>query len=290
MIELFAALQPVLVGVVLLWSARVKLVGRHAAAAARRSALVPLLGQRRALPAYRLVGGLELVVGALLVLPPVSVPEALAAAGLTIGFLAYLGYARVAAPESSCGCLSAQRAPVTVRALLRAGALFGASLLAAGAGDSWWAALTQRPLAAVALLTAEALLIVALSAELDRFWLVPLRQLRVRLTHPLRGGFGVPLLATVQQLQRSGAYRRVSALLSSDVREHWDEGEWRMVCHAARYQGRPATVVFAVPLRRFAPESVRVAVVDDATGTVLWRLAGADEASRPPSTLTLRTT
>ncbi|MFF5073456.1 hypothetical protein ACFY2R_20225 [Micromonospora olivasterospora] len=72
----------------------------------------------------------------------------------------------------------------------------------------------------------------ALSPELDRRWLLPLRQLRVRLTHPLRGGSGVPLLASVQQLQLSEAYRRVAPLLRSDVQEHWDDGEWRFVGHA----------------------------------------------------------
>jgi hypothetical protein len=76
----------------------------------------------------------------------------------------------------------------------------------------------------------------------------------------------------VQQLQQSGAYRRVGNLISSDVREHWDEDEWRMVCYAARYEGRPATAVFAVPLRAYAPESVRVALVDDRAGATLVAL------------------
>lgn len=280
MLESLAATQPLLIGVVLIWAAKGKLLGRGAAAAARRSALVPLIGEKRALPAYRLLGGVELVVGALLLLPPALTAEALAAAGLALGFLAYLGYAKTAAPDSSCGCLGAQPAPVTIRALLRAGLLLLAGLLATRAVRPWWEALADRPLLTTAALAGEAALVVALSAELDRLWLTPLRQLKAHLTHPLRGGHGVPLLATVQQLQLSDAYRRVSPLLRSDVREHWDEGEWRMVCHVARYQGRPATVVFAVPRLRFAPDAVRVAVVDDATGAVVWSF-GAAPADQP---------
>jgi hypothetical protein len=290
MIQSLAAVQPLLVGVVLVWAARVKLLSRHAPAAARRSALAPLIGEKRVLPAYRLLGGVEIVVGVLLLFPPVLTVEALAATGLAAGFLAYLSYARVAAPGSSCGCLSTQPTPVTARSLLRAGLLLLASLLATMAAEPWWEALTGRPMLTTTILAGEAALIVALSAELDRIWLLPLRRFKARLTHPLRGGYGVPLLATVQQLQLSDAYRRVNALLRSDVREHWDEGEWRMVCHVARYQGRPATAVFAVPRLRFAPDAVRVAIVDDATGAVLWSSGAAGQTPQPASTLTLRTT
>ncbi|MEV4198900.1 MauE/DoxX family redox-associated membrane protein [Micromonospora globbae] len=281
MIEMIAALQPLVVGAVLLWSARVKLLSRHAAAVAGRSALVNLLGERRALPAYRLVGGVELTLGGLLVLPPALRAEAAAAAVLAAGFLAYLGYARRAAPTSSCGCLSARATPVSHRGIARAGLLLAASGLAALAPGGWLAALTARPFAGTAVLLVELAAIVALSPELDRAWLLPLRQLRMRLTHPLRGNSGVPLLATVQQLQLSDAYRRVAPLLRSDVREHWDDGDWRFVGHAARYQGRAATAVFAVPLADPEPAAVRVAVVDDTTGHTLLSLAGTPPAAGP---------
>ncbi|GAB3957201.1 hypothetical protein GCM10027614_71990 [Micromonospora vulcania] len=131
------------------------------------------------------------------------------------------------------------------------------------------------------MLLAELAVVVALSPELDHSWLLPLRRLRARLTHPLRGGSGVPLLATVQQLQLSDAYRRVAPLLRSDVREHWDDGDWRFVGHAARFQGRLVTAVFAVPLVDREPDAVRVAVVDDATGHTLLSLAGTPPATGP---------
>ncbi|MFU8874542.1 MauE/DoxX family redox-associated membrane protein [Micromonospora sp. SL4-19] len=281
MIELIAALQPLVVGAVLVWSARVKLFSRHAAAAANRSALTRLLGQRRALPAYRLLGGVELSLGALLLLPPAPRLEAVAATALAVGFLAYLTYARRVAPTSSCGCLSARPTPVTGRSLGRAGLLVVAGGLAVLSPGGWPTALVGRPLAGTAVLLAELASVVALSPELDTAWLLPLRRLRARLTHPLRGGSGVPLLATVHQLQLSDAYRRVSPLLRSDVREHWDDGDWRFVGHAAHYQGRPVTAVFAVPLADREPDAVRVAVVDDATGHTLLSLAGTPPPAGP---------
>ncbi|WP_262287027.1 hypothetical protein [Micromonospora sp. MA102] len=153
--------------------------------------------------------------------------------------------------------------------------------LATVAPGAWPAALTDRPLAGGVVLLAEAAAVVALSPELEAGWLLPLRRLRARLTNPLRGGTGLPLLATVQQVQLSDPYRRIAPLLRSDVREHWDDGEWRFVGHAARYQGRPATAVFAVPLADGGPDAVRVAVVDDATGQTLLALAGAGRPAGP---------
>ncbi|NES39795.1 hypothetical protein G3554_27290, partial [Micromonospora sp. PPF5-17] len=127
----------------------------------------------------------------------------------------------------------------------------------------------------------EAALVVALSPELDAGWLLPLRRLRARLTHPLRGGAGLPLLATLQQVQLSDAYRRVAPLLRSDVREHWDDTDWRFVGHAARFHGRPVTAVFAVPLADRDPDAVRVAVVDDGTGQTLLALPGTGKPAGP---------
>ncbi|MDZ5443536.1 hypothetical protein U2F26_12425 [Micromonospora sp. 4G57] len=69
--------------------------------------------QHRLLPAYRLLGGVELTLGGLLLLPPVLRVEAVAATVLAVVRVAYLGYARRAAPTSSCGCLSARATPVS---------------------------------------------------------------------------------------------------------------------------------------------------------------------------------
>ncbi|MDG4789595.1 hypothetical protein O7626_27345 [Micromonospora sp. WMMD1102] len=280
MFQSLAALQSLLVGVVLIWSARVKLFDRHAAELAGNSALGRLLSAGRAVPAYRVLGGAELLLGVLLVLPPAPVAEPPAAAALAagfVGFVGYLWYARRVAPAASCGCLSARATPVTGRGIAWAGLLLLAGLFGVAAGGTYWLpALAAAPAASTGLLLAEAALLVALSPEFDGYWLLPLRRIRARLTHPLRDGAGVPLLASVQQLQLSTAYRQVAALLTSDVREHWLEESWRMVCYSARYQGRPATAVFAVPAGEVAPDRVRVALVDDSTGATLVAGAGAD--------------
>jgi hypothetical protein len=277
MVGWVAALQPLLAGLVLLWAAGGKLLGRRRTAHARQSALARLVGERCAVPAFRLVAAAELAVAAALLLPPPQWTETLAAVGLAAGFLGYLTYARLAAPDSSCGCLGARRAPVSWRAFARAGGLAGACAIIPWAATGWPAALAERPLAATAILLAEAAALAALSAELDPVWLVPLRRLRIRLAHPLAdrkrwlgpipasSAFEVPLQSSVQQLQRSEAYRQVARLLVSDVREHWDEGEWRMLCYTARQDGRSTTAVFAVPRLRYEPAAVRVALVDEAT-------------------------
>jgi hypothetical protein len=270
MIQLIAALQPLVVGAVLIWSARVKLFSRYAAANAGRSALAPLIGERRARLAYEALGGVELAIGILLVLPPALAVKAAAATALAVGFTAYLCYAHTNAPDASCGCMSSRPAPVSRRSFARAGFLVVAGLFATIVPAGWPHAFAAHPLAGGGLLATEVAIVIALSPELDSEWLLPLRRLRARLTHPLTGGTGVPLLSTVQQLQQSPAYRRVAAALTSDVRDHWDEREWRFVSQSARYQGRPAIAVFAVPLDRYQPEAIRVAVVDDTTGVTVF--------------------
>ncbi|MFD0632749.1 hypothetical protein ACFQ9X_15285 [Catenulispora yoronensis] len=142
-----------------------------------------------------------------------------------------------------------------------------ALVAAADAAPQWW---DSPPLVPVALLlVGEAALFVALSAELDRLWLTPLRRLRVRLTRPLAGAPDeVPLQATVSTLVRSPAYREVAIWLTSDVLEHWDADGWRILVYGARLPDRPVTAVFAVPLAGGAegPDvaAVRVTLVDEA--------------------------
>jgi hypothetical protein len=264
MIDWLAAAQLPLVGGVLLWAASMKLFSRAAPVAARRSALSRLVGKDRVFAAYRLVGCVELAIGALLLLPPAYSAEAVAAVALSAGMVGYLTYARLVVPESSCGCLGEKHAPVRTRSFARAGALLLASLGAAVSVEWWGNAMLDRPFATVGMLAAEAALIVVLSPELDARWLLPLRRWRLRRRHPLAGrAFEVPLASTVQQLHKSDAYRAVVELLRSDLLDSWDEGEWRLLTYSARRDTGPATAVFAVPRLRYNPELVRVALVDD---------------------------
>ncbi len=264
MINWFASLQPALVGGVLLWASAIKLFARSAPLAARRSALARLVGTDRSLVAYRVVGTVELLVGGLLVLPPAHPAEALAAVVLGVGMLGYLGYARVAAPRSSCGCLGEKHAPVRWRSFVRAGLLVVLSGLALLSVDWWALSLMDSPLATVVLLAGELAAVVALSPELDRRWLLPLRRWRLRVSHPLADrAFEVPVESTVQQLRNSPAYCSVAELLRSDLLDTWDEGEWRILTYSARRESGPVTAVFAVPRSRYDPDLVRVVLVAD---------------------------
>jgi hypothetical protein len=273
MLEWPASVQPLFIGGTLLWSGGLKCFGRSARRSAERSALASLVGERRALPAYRLTGAVELALAAVLLVPPAFSAESAAAAVLGVGFLAYLAYARIAAPDSSCGCLSKKRTPVTWRSFARAGLVLVAALVGTQAGVWWGRGLADRPLTAVllmALLVAEVALLVAVSPEGDRLWLLPLRRLRIRMKHPLADrSFEMPLESSLQQLLASPAYRQVSALIKSGLRETWDEEDMRVLCYTAEYEGTTATAVFAVPLRHYRPEDVRVALVDESTESTL---------------------
>ncbi len=262
-----ASVQQVLLGGVLLWAGALKL---RAPQAARRSALKRLVGERRVLAAYRAVAAVELAVGVLLVAPPAAAAEAYAAVALGLGMLGYLTYARVMAPDSGCGCLGEKHAPVRGRAFLRAGVLVAAGVVAAF-GAAWWpAAVGERPLATAGLLVAQAALVVALSPELDHRWLLPLRRWRVRMSHPLANrSAAIPLESSVQQLRVSDAFRSVADRLRSDLLDHWEEGEWRILAYAARTGTGAVTAVFAVPLRDYRPDDVRVALVPEPEGELV---------------------
>ncbi|GAA3556276.1 hypothetical protein GCM10022419_040860 [Nonomuraea rosea] len=245
-----AASQPYVIALFLAWAGLLKLFSRRMRAQAGQTALARLTGPARAVPALRLAGVVELAVAAALLIPPVSPLDGVAAALVSAGFLAYLAYSAVAAPAASCGCLGAHSRPVNVRAFARAGLLLAASVLAIGAQPF-------PPVAALAL--AEAVILLALSAELDRHWLVPLRRLLVRLRSPLAvpAGRDVPLGASLHLLYRSPAYCSASAQLTSDVQDTWDEDDLRFVVFGARER----TAVFAIPLHGHDPSAVRVALV-----------------------------
>lgn len=263
MIEWVAGVQQFVLGGVLIWASTVKF-GPKAPAAARRSALRRLVGESRVVPVYRAVGVLELVLGALLVLPPVLVVEAYLALALSAGMVAYLAYAKRKAPESGCGCLGDKQTPVRGRAFARAGLLVVAAGLAAWSTAWWPLTLVAWSLPWLAVAVLEAAAVVALSPELDHRWLLPLRRWRVRMSHPLgKVALGVPVESSVQQLQRSDAYRSVVENLRSDLLESWDEEDWRILTYSAEKDGAPATVVFAVPLDGYRPADIRVALVPE---------------------------
>ncbi len=236
-----------ILAVALLWAGAFKLLSRKAPLAAAQSGLSRLVGTTHVVKAFRALGALELAVAVSLWVTPIP------AIALFTGFLGYLGYTRVVSPESSCGCTSARKAPIGWRSFAYAGGLLLVSLaVLGGASAGLW------------LSAALALALALVNPDLDRFWLIPLRKLKVRLTHPLQEATSgqTPLLATVQQLQRSEAYQRIGAHLRSDVVESWDEGEWRLIRYTVHHEGRHANAIFAVPRETDEPERVRLAIVE----------------------------
>lgn len=280
-----AASQPYVIAFFLLWAGLLKLLSRRMRAQAGQTALARLTGPARAVPVLRLVGLAEVAVATALLLPalffggatahlldggaalsPAHLPGGVAAALLSAGFLAYLAYAHVAAPAASCGCLGTHAKPVDARSFARAGLLLAAALvtvLFAAAPGLLPAETLPSGLAgglAGVVMSAEILALLALSSELDRYWLVPLRRLLVRLRRPLAHAptGSVPLEASLHLLRRSPAYCSASAQLTSDVRDTWDEDGLRFVVYGARDR----TAVFAVPLVGDDPHAVKVALVN----------------------------
>lgn len=249
-----AQAQPLFLAGVFGWSGVSKTLAGDLGGRVAGTALHRLLGGLVAPAAYFLLGVAELALAVSLLVDP-GRATAFAAAVMSGGFIVYLGYAAIAVPRATCGCLSKRKVRQTWRGFARAGLLMASAVVAgagAGAGSgmpsAWW----DRPSwAAMALvLVAETAVFIMLSAELDYLWLYPLRRLRVRVRRPLAGAPDVvPLQASVSTLLRSYAWRRTSHLVASDVLEHWDaDGHRILVYNARRPDGGRGTALFAVPL------------------------------------------
>ncbi|AEM83497.1 MauE/DoxX family redox-associated membrane protein [Streptomyces violaceusniger] len=293
MSALVCALAPLVLAGVLGPAGAGKLFGRGTARQAPRTALARLLrdGGRAAL-VLRALGAVELLLAAALLAPPATPLPGTAAALLGAGFLGYLGYARTAAPGSSCGCTARQDAPLTWRAFARAAAVLAGGVAAALAQQPWWTAAARRPVAALCLVLAAAAALTALSADPDRRWRMPLRRLRLRIAghplaatgHPLAATghslaatgapAAVPVAATVELLERSRAWQSASRVVRSALLDHWDDGGWRILQFAGVHGGgtaaRPVLVLFAVDaaasLDTVREPAVRVSVIDADSG------------------------
>jgi hypothetical protein len=278
MMSLVTTLAPLALGVLLVWSGATKLSGSGARQQAAGTALERFFDDLdRAIRALRAVGVAELLVAAGLLAVPGAWPPAVAACGLGAGFLGYLAYAKVAAPESSCGCSAAQDAPVGVTALVGAGLVVAGGVAAAGTATPWWRAAADRPGAACAVLAVYAALAVVLFTDLHRRAMLSLRRLRIRLFgHPLPADDRrVPLDGTVELLERSLAWEAAGPLIRSGLLDHWEADGWRFLLYSGERGGdggeaRRVSVLFArdakATLDTARTPAVRVTVLDEATG------------------------
>lgn len=257
MLQSIAAVQPLFLGLVLAWAGGYKFT-RRALGSAGDSALARLVGDRRFTLAYRAVACAELATAVVLLAPPALPWEPWLAVALAGGFLSYLGYARIAAPTSSCGCMGSSRAPVGWRHFARAGMLLAAAAFALTAG--------QGPITTLGLtvLGIEFLVLLQLSPESQHTIRRGIGRLRERLRpHPFaatKDMAQVPLQATLERLYDSPIYAANASLLRSDVQDYWDVDGWRILTFAGHAQGT-VTVVFAVPAE-LAPERIRMSIVD----------------------------
>jgi hypothetical protein len=301
MTTLLENLAPLVFGVLRAGAGAGKLFGRRTASAAAGTVLVRTLGDvRRAGAALRAVGAAELAVAAGLLAGPAAglpavVPGA-ATAAIGAAFTAYLGYAKVTAPGSSCGCSARAQSPIGPRTFARAGAVLLGGVAAAVADRSWWSQAGARPAASALVVVAAAALLFTVHADLDRYWLLPLRRLRIRLFgHPLSasGGGRVPVEASVQLLESSLAWQAASPIVRSSLLDHWDDEGWRVLRFSGVYEesvrgARPVNVLFALDIAASvdtAPSpAVRVSVIDDDTEEVVPvdLLAAAERRSALP--------
>ncbi|PZG97493.1 hypothetical protein C1I97_25365 [Streptomyces sp. NTH33] len=272
-------LVPLVLAGLLGWTGSVKLFSRDTARQAPRTALARMLrSSERAALVLRGVGAVELLLAAgLLAVPAHPVPGA-ATAVLGAGFLGYLGYGRALAPQSSCGCSANEDTPITWRAFTRAAVVLAGGATAAVAHGAWWSTFTARPGGSLVFLAVAAAVLVALSVDLDRWWLLPLRRLRLRVFgHPLLGGGAgdrVPVAASVELLERSLAWQTASPVVRSGLLDHWEEGGWRILLYSGVYgtgeSARPVSVVFALDATaaRDTPGDpvIRVGLVDADSG------------------------
>jgi hypothetical protein len=293
LLRLVPEVTPLVLAGLLGWTGWVKLFGRQARRQAASSALGLLLRAPRAALALRAAGAAELAVAAALLAAPRSPVTAAATAALGACFTGYLGYARAHAPQSSCGCASARAAPVTWRSFARAGlvAAGGAGCLAAA--HPWWSAAASRPAAAAATGLALTAAVAAASAELDDYWLLPLRRARDRLLPPrlARASGLVPVAATVELLEASLAWQVMAPVVRSGLADHWDSAGWRILRYSGIQAGpggpRPVSVLFAVDASATADgvtePAIRVSMVDEERQeTIAVPSAGVTRPARLP--------
>jgi hypothetical protein len=195
----------------------------------------------RVLPDFvspKAVAGVELALGALVLLVPVSAFAAAALLALAAG-VATWGVFNV--PEASCGCFGARSEPVSPRTAVRAGLLALLALAPAVAGAAWW----DASLAGVALTLVAGAVLVALTPELRS------RDARLAVNEAVCAHRPAPPRVTLARLRGSTLWADAKQYLAADApTEQWRDGCWRYLAYPARYDGEDATAVFALYLGR----------------------------------------
>jgi hypothetical protein len=163
-------------------------------------------------------------------------------------------------PDAGCGCfgdLSAR--PVGARSIARSALLAVAALASIGGPTLHLPPPGPGAALALAVLSAEFLLIALLSPEVGE------ALVRLGYSEPceLRA---IPAERTLAALHRSSHWHRQASVITSDVpADMWRELCWRYVVYPGRLDGADADVVFAVQVKQRRP-AVQSAVVPRETG------------------------
>jgi hypothetical protein len=285
-LERIATVQAVVVGLLFAWAGAWKVAAPAARRSALKSALASIMGtSRRTLMAHFAEGVGELIVAALLLVTPWFWAGMRAATVFTLGFLGYLTLARRIAPERPCACMGGRATQSSRRSIVRALLLFALTLVGWGASEQWIPALVAAPWLAL-LILAEVFVLWLLSPDLGapRVKLARgrvrdlIQTARVRL-NPACIGNRPDWDTAEQQLRHADPFQQLADSLSG-VTDRWQEGCWSFIAYAARYQGHPATAVFAFPTR-YDARDVSAAVVDDTNNATVISLP-ALRGARPP--------
>lgn len=280
--ERFAALQALVIGLLFAWAGFWKVAVPEARRLAVKSALGKILPTPRLTVAVHLLVGVgELAVAVLLLVTPWYGPGMRVATVFTLGFLGYLALAWRIAPEKPCACMGGRATRISRRSVLRASVLFVLTLIGWGAREYWAGALLAVPWVA-AILAVEVAALWLLSPEFG--W--PGARLERRLLRVARQRLNptcaeVPLDWDIMErnLRMTAPFQRLASSLSA-ITDHWREGCWSFMSYAASYEDRPATAVFAIPTR-FNAHDVSAAVVDDGSNTIVLGLPSA-RGTLPP--------
>jgi hypothetical protein len=266
--------QALVLGVVFLWAGVWKVVSRQAHELAQKSALAQLLpSPRMTLAAHTGVGVSEILVAALLLLPPHLSWEPYLASVLAVGFLAYLAVAWKVAPEKTCACMGGRPMRISKRSVARAGAILVLSLLAWQAQMYWGAAIVAAPWLVIVILL-ELLALWALSPEFGaqgvtlqrRF----VRAARLRL-NPTCAGVALDWERLETDLRRTSQFNALARYIRGPA-DRWRENCAGFIAYNAVYESQPATAIFSFPVR-FEASEVAAALMDDASNAIVARLA-----------------
>lgn len=282
LLDRVAAVQVLVVGVLFAWAGAWKVFAPSARALAARSALANMVGgPQRALVAHLAVGIGELVVAALLLLPPARPWAMWFATVFALGFVGYLALAYRIAPDKPCGCMGGNVTKISRRSVARAVALVAMTLLGWPAHTYWLAALAGAPWLLL-LVAVEAFVLWLLSPEFGwagvRFErrLTRLVQQRV---DPVCARVVLDWSELESRLIRTVTYRELFKVVEiRGTSDHWREDCSGYVAYESVYDGQPATTVFSFPVR-FDSRDVAAAVVSAQDETIFLQLASPRQSA-----------